>query len=44
MLLAQITDGYNDHRGDALTQEGPPAKYFYKYFKDKIVEGKIKYK
>ena len=37
MLLAQITDGNNNKRSEALAQKWPPAKHFYKYFKQKIV-------
>ena len=41
MLLAEVTDGNNNNGSDALAEEWPPAEYFYKNFKDKIVEGKI---
>ena len=41
MLLAKVTDGNNYNGSDALAEEWPPAEYFYKNFKDKIVEGKI---
>ena len=44
MFLAQIADGNNNNRSKALAQEWPPAKHFYKYFKNKIIECKIKYK
>lgn len=44
MFLAEVADGNNDAGGDALAEEGPPAKYFNKYFKYKIVECKIEYK
>ena len=41
MLLAKVTDGNDNNGSDALAEEWPPAEYFYKNFKDKIVEGKI---
>ncbi len=44
MFLAKVTDGNNNSRSKALTEKRPPAKYFYKNFKYKIVERKIKYK
>ena len=43
MLLAQITDSNYNNRGEALAEKRPPAKHFNKYFKDKIIECKIKY-
>ena len=42
MLLAQVTDGNNYNGSNTLAEEWPPAEYFYKNLKDKIVEGKIK--
>ena len=44
MFLAEVTDGNNNNRSDTLAEERPPGKYLNKYFKDKIIECKIKYK
>ena len=44
MLLAEIADSNNNDRCKTLTEEWPPAKYFHKYFQDKIVERKVQYK
>ena len=44
MLLTKVTDCNNDNSCKALAQKRPPQKHFYKYFKYKIVERKIKQK
>ena len=41
MFLAEVTDGNDDYGSETLAEKWPPAKYFHKYFKDKIVEGKV---
>ena len=41
ILMALIYQFYYDGGGDTLAQERPPAKYFHKYFQDKIVKGEV---
>ncbi len=42
MLLAQVTDRYDDHGGDTLAEEWPPAKHFHEYLQDKIIQREVK--